>query len=96
MKFANFVKKNGLALLIVAVAVGLVVYMTKREGFGTAKCSTRAKCITQNRLNEWVNNKCYKPCSSPNKGWLNSANNQSCVNPKNRSQVVPRVEVTSC
>ena len=97
MNLANFVKKNGLALLIIAIAIGLVVYMTKREGFGAAKCSTRTKCITQNRLNEWVINKCYRPCSrSPNVGWLNSANNQSCVNPRNRSVVVPRVEVTSC
>ena len=33
MNLANLIKKNGLPLLIIAIAIGLVIYMTKREGF---------------------------------------------------------------
>ena len=83
MNLANFVKKNGLALLIVGVAVGLVVYMTQRnEGF-TIKKQSMCKAP-----NSWNSEKliCHGPApgSPPGKacpnGFVTHDFNSKCKN----------------
>lgn len=70
MRFATALKKNALPLLIVALAVGLVIYMTQRpEGFQTSlnrrDCERRGK--TPDGSYTWKNGVCWAPCGAGKK-----------------------------
>jgi hypothetical protein len=64
MRLITVVKKNLAPILFVVVVAAILIYMTQRkEGFATCNATNCAA-----KGGSWINDKCYKPCSSTGTG----------------------------
>jgi hypothetical protein len=79
MRLITALKKNLVPILFVVVVAAILIYMTQRkEGFATCNATNCAA-----KGGSWINDKCYKPCSSTGTG---NVVYQECITPVSRDQ----------